>query len=306
MIPLLAGVFLLSLAGAVFFYKCIKPDVSNTLLAALIFGPATLVWIADKDPTELGAGGIYAKFESTLNERAQDVLQDPAHKWSILSLAKSDRVFDAAQGRGDCVEYLVLRPEHILRSSLADLNRYVVKTTISIKSALACGKLVGVVVLNDRQRYVASYDSNFFAEALSLWTILKNPAQIAEDEDWKGMRANEIAQWADQILFHTIFGAALIAPDKRINPGEGYVAFIRETDTLQYAWKELQSTRGAFLVVTDRQLVFKGVLKRTTVQDLLLGQLAGGPPSGPTLTRTAPPRTGPPPRHPLASPLPTQ
>ena len=306
MLPLLAVVFLLSLAGAVFFYKCIKPDVSNTLLAALIFGPAALVWIADKDPTELGAGGFYAKFQHTLNEPAQDVLQDPAHKWSILSLAESDRVFDAAQGIGDCVEYLVLRPKHIPRSSPADLNRYVVKTTISIKSALACGKLVGVLVLDQRQRYVASYDSHFFAEALSLWTILKNPAEIAEDEDQKGKTAKEFAEWADQILFHTIFGAALIAPDKRIIPGEGYVAFIKETDTLQYAWKELQSTRGAFLVVTDRQLVFKGVLKRTTVRDLLLGQLAGGPPSRTQLTQTEPPRIGPPPRHPFSQPLPPQ
>ena len=101
MIPLLVGVFLLSFVGAIFFYKYIKPDVSNGLLAALIFGPAALIWIADKHPTELGAGGIYAKFESTLNERAQDILQDPAHKWTILSLAKSDQVFDEAQEIGD-------------------------------------------------------------------------------------------------------------------------------------------------------------------------------------------------------------
>ena len=222
-----------------------------------------MVWVAEKDPIEFGAGGFYAKVEK---KRVLDILHDPAHKWIIKPLVKA---YD-----GDCVEFVTLHPKDVPHPSSPDLNRYIVKTTTSIKAALDCGKLVGVVVLDHKERYVASYDSNFFTEALSLWTISKNPA---EGKDGGSMTANEFEQLANKIISHTIFGALLTAPDKRIQTGEGYEAYITETNTLKSAWNKLQNTRGEFLVVTDHERVFKGVLKRTTIQDLLLGQLAGGP-----------------------------
>ena len=89
----------------------------------------------------------------------------------------------------------------------------------------------------------------------------------------------------------TIFGTELRYPERRIREGEGYVAFIKTADTLRYAWRELQSTKGSFLAVTDRRLKFKGILTRDAVEDILLDALAlpGERPAART-PRSSPPR----------------
>lgn len=294
MLPLLGLVFVLSLIGGILFYQHIKPDASNTLLAILFFGPAVLVWVGDKDLSELGVGGIYAKFQSTIKdlplEKAVTSLTTPPEHTGLTE----------ASPLGECAPILRLQPNRVPKDSAKATNEYIVHSTGALGSSLACGKLLGVVVLDKYGRYRGSFDGKFFSEATSLWMIFKSDTPEGNALVRQKLSPNQYEFWANMIKYRTVFGPALLTPDERIEAGEGFVAYVKETDSIRYAWEELQDTRGNFLAVTDRRLKFKSVLTRKAVEQLLLDQIAGGPRRRPAVTRTEAPIPGPPPRHPYA------
>ena len=246
-------VVIVSIIIAVLFSLFVKKDANNTLLLAIILAPAFFYWLSDRIPVELGMGQLYAKFETALRMSTQTVLEETVASSALLSLPDQDSQitegFETAPPEGTCLDYLLIKLNLVPQYPNPQYNRYIVYATHSIRNAIACGKLVGVVVLREDGKYVGSYDSSFLTE-------------------------DEFAELAVLIQSNTIFGTALGYPEKRIREGEGYFAFVRTTDTLREAWKQFQSTRGAFLAVTDQELRFKGILTRNSIQNRLLGELA--------------------------------
>lgn len=263
-----------SIIVAALFVLYVKKDANDTLLVAIIVAPALFFWLGDRVPVEFGTGRFYAKFDTALRTPTQSVLEEEVASSAILSLP--DRIVQLTAGirrgtapsAGTCLDYLFLQPSLVPEYPDPEYNRYVVYATHSIRSAIACGKLVGVVVLDKDGKYLGSYDSSFFAESLSSWAVFKS------DHLADGMTEKELAKLAELIESNTIFGTALRYPDKRIREGEGYFAFVKTTDPLRSAWQEFQRVGGAFLAVTDHDLRFKGVLTRSRIRDLVLRQLA--------------------------------
>ena len=162
-------VFVLSVAGGILFLQHVKKDVSNTLLAAIFFAPAIFLWVADKDLAELGVASVYAKFNTTLHRRANEIYL----KQKVASLTTPSDGIPAASPQGECAPHLVLQPNRVPAPRTEKRNEYIVEAAAAIGSSLACGKLRGVVVLDDKGRYNGSFDAMFFAEAVSLWTIFE-------------------------------------------------------------------------------------------------------------------------------------
>ena len=276
---MLLGLVVVSIIAATLFTLYVKNDANNTLLLAIILAPAFFYWLGDKVPVEFGMGQFRAKFDKALERPTQTVLGDKIDSSAILSL--SDQVGHLTESfrratappEGTCLDYLVLRPSLVPQFPNPEYNRYMVYATHSIRNAIACGKLVGVVVVDDDEKYLGSYDSNFFAESLSSWGVFKSNRLAT------GMTEKEFAEVATLIESNTIFGAALRYPDRRIREGEGYFAFVRTTDSLKYAWRQFHTMAGSFVAVTDRELRFKGILTRSTIQNLVLSELVARSPA---------------------------
>ena len=238
----------------------VKKDASNTLLASIFFLPAILFWVADKTPTELAGFGFSAKFEKATTKSLED-LSVRAIDLVELSPSSADPNFKLASQFEQCSEYFVVRPDSIPAHGKPEFYDYVFYSTYAIRSSIACGRFAGLVVLDQDDQYIGSYDREFFAESLSLWAMW--------DSD-NPMTRKEIAKRIEQ---NTIFAAALRFPDKRIRPGEGYVSAINENATLGEAFVKFQVMHGAFLVVTDVHEKFKGIITKDNVEGALLDAL---------------------------------
>ena len=296
MLPLLGIIFLLSVIGGIWFYRHVKPDASNTLIAILFFGPAALAWVGDKELSELGVGGVYAKFESTVKQGGGEL---PLAKDAPVLTPSPNKTLHGASFFGECASFLRLESHRVPTGPPAAINQYLVHATGAIGSSLTCGKLVGVVVLDEHGRYSGSFDGQYFAQATSLWMIFRSGEDGDDDATvLQQLSLQQYAHWAEMIKTRTVFGAALLSPRARISAGEGFVAFVKESDSIRYAWEELQDTRGDFLAVTDRKLEFKSILTRRTVQDIFLERIVRGPRRRPAGTRTDPLRLEPPRVHP--------
>ena len=256
-------------------YTFMKP--LDTLVVAIVLVPGIFYWFEKQGLTELGIAGFHAKFEGALEKQTQtalDGLDEPIGSTLLLdddpAALSVAQLHDRHQGPprgGACLDYLVLRPSLVPQYPAPEFNRYMVFATHTISSSIACGKLIGVVVLDDEDKYVGSYDSHFFDQSLSTWSLFTKTQRL------EGMTEGQFDHLAELIEMNTVFGTALRYPRRRIKEGEGYFAFLRDTDTLRDAWKKFQTMRGTFLVVTDHELQFKGFLTRSGLRNLILQEL---------------------------------
>ena len=234
----------------------VKKDLGDALFASITFAPALIFWIHDKDISELTGFGLSAKFASEAKKEVSSADID-IKDLAIFSLSADDPNFARAAFFEACADYFVIRPSKVPKEPSA-LVDHIVFTSSAIKSSLACGRLIGVIVLDDNDRYLGSYDKGFFAESLSIWAVPDGADQIEKEV------------LSARIMRTTIFGAALRFPDKRITPGEGFVAAINENSTIDMAFNEFQETGASFLVVTDATGRFRGILSyRNVIQTLL-------------------------------------
>ena len=263
-------VFVLSIMAGILFLQHVKKDASNTFLAAIFFVPAIFVWVADKDLAEFGVASVYAKFNTILHQPTNKVYLNQ----KVASLTPPADGISPASPQGECAPYLVLQTNNIPSPRSKDRNEYIVEAAAAIGSSLACGKLRGVVVLDGKGRYNGSFDANFFAEAVSLWTAFDPYTSGKGHYEPRKLTREEYAFWADKILKRTVFGPALITPLERIDKGDGFFTFVKESDTVRYAWRELRRSGGSFLAVTDGRHNVKNVLTSDQLADLLLDMLA--------------------------------
>ena len=268
---MLLGILVASIVAAALFSRYFTNKANSTVLLAIILAPALFYWLEGRVLTEFGLGRFHAKFESTLLKPTEKALEEQVGSTLVAEtqvLAHLDIQYDKAPPGGACLDYLVLRPSLVPEYPDPEFNRYLVFATRTISASIACGKLVGLVVLDESGKYIGSYDSKFFAQSLSSWTFYKKERPLEQ------MTEVELADLAHVIESNTIFGTALRFPDERIKDGEGYFAFLNTTDTLRDAWQRFQTMHGAFLVITDSELKFKGILTRRRLSNLVLRELA--------------------------------
>lgn len=264
---LLLIVIALSLLAAAAFKRYVKRDVGDALLASIIFIPALLFWVGKLPVTELSAFGLSGKFAHEAR-RAIGSLVEPVGSFATTSLAETELDFEHAAFFEACNEYYILRPSRVPARGpeVADeFSFYIANSTLAIKSSLACGSLLGVIVLDEGNRYIGSYDASFFAEALAMWAVPNLTDSSPMD----------VSALANHILESTTFGAALQYPDERIKPGEGFVAAVNERLPLSQALPIFDETNAPYLVITDARGIFKGLLTYDRVAETLLSALVG-------------------------------
>jgi hypothetical protein len=253
---LIALTILLGLVLAFVVKRFIKPDAGDNFLAALVFAPTILMIAATSIKFNLEMLGFKASIERAADKKAYEVTGD-LKKLAIFSLTDNDPNFALAAYFEACADYFVIRPSKIPTDAV-ELNKYVVDVTYAVRSSIACGKLQGVVILDDASHYLGMFDPEFFFESLSIWAVPTSGEPIP------------FADLASRIETFTIFGASLKYPIQRIQAGEGYTNSIDENSSLRAAFEVFRESKAQSLPLVDSDRRFKGMLSYRTVIDAFL------------------------------------
>lgn len=267
----LLSVFVVSVFFALALRIWSKIHLGDALTAAIMFIPAFLYW-ADGKPLEEISGGTDG---ITLKLRATSTLPISELSLNLDATALRHDPEDATDNQtaafwGQCGDYITVKSINIPSDRLKR-DQYIATLATAIRASMLCGRLIGVIVLDERERYIGSYRAAFFVELAALWAFLGAEQQPS---------ASELVSLMNH---YTIFGASLQFPEKRLQSGEGFVAAINHEAPLSAALERFAETNDPFLAVTDEQGVLTGILPRERVVDAILVALAA-PNSRETLT----------------------
>ena len=262
---MLLAILIISFFVAVWFYKCIKSDATDRLIAALVFLPALFFLVKSLQLEELTGLGISATFRGETTKSVQPLsrVTDVAE----VSLTNDPSDFDPSDFRlhstfETCADYYILRPDRIPDFRSPKIYEHIFYATSAIGSSVACGRFLGLIVLDENGRYLGSFDKDFFIGTSSLWTLLQVDEQIVPAT--LGRRIDQIA----------VFSAALKFPLARIMHGEGSNQnAINQDASIGEAFIKFQESNGKFLAVTDTLGRFKGILSRRKVEAALIRAL---------------------------------
>lgn len=239
-----------------------KYKLSDTSILSILFVPTLLVW-AEGRISEINAFGVSAKFNQ-IAEKKIEALVSGQDIDVYVTKAEALKRIDATQqslSRGaffeGCHDFIFVRSSQI-PSTEDSLSRYAVAFAETVVSSTACGHFTGVVVVDEENRYIGSFDKEFFYQFGSLWTLADTTKTIESAEVWK------------RISNFTVAGASIKYPDIRLKNGEGFKAAISETATVEYALKEFKKSDASFMVVTDAYGKLQGVIRHRQFIDLLL------------------------------------
>lgn len=227
--------------------RFVKNELNDATIFGLVFVPVILFGFFSGKVSEFSGFGISAK---ALQAARAPVfgLSVSAERFKIHDLSSNNPDFNIAAYFEVCADYFVVRPDKVPTNN-AELDQYVASVTIAIKSSIACGKLAGVVVLDESDRYIGSYDWRFFLESASVWAISNDGKPVPREV------------LSSRIQTMTIFGASLKFPKERITPGEGFEAALNFNASVSDAFQEFKEKDVDFLVLTDSLGKFKGILR---------------------------------------------
>lgn len=256
-------IFLMSALCAIMLRLWSKIRIGDALTAAIMFLPALLYWVDSMPLEEISGGkdGVTLKLRAvsasplsdlSLDLEAVAVRHDPDAQTDNMTAAFWEK----------CGDYITMRSSDV-PDDAAERDKYVVNLATAIRASLRCGRLIGVVVVDERERYIGSFDATFFAELTALWTMA--------DAD-RRPSASDLASMFSQ---HTVFGAALRFPETRLESGEGFDAAINREAPLAFALQRFAETNATFLALTDERGVLTGILPRKRVLDAILVALVG-------------------------------
>ncbi|MDQ1902905.1 hypothetical protein RAH32_21060 [Paracoccus sp. WLY502] len=254
---LLFLILVLSFSFAVLMKRYLIPGASEALVAAVAFLPALLFFFQTGSVAKLSGFGVSVeRLQQQLETGIAEVgvaIADLEAGW-LSPVDPDGPSFGQAAYWESCSRFLVLRKSDVPAFNTPDFSKYVRDATWAIRSSLTCGKLQGVIVLDETDRYIGSYNSSFFSEALAAWAL---PDIGASNPD--------LSNLADRIMMYSTFGTALRFPERRIELGDGYVAAVNENQTVEQALTDFKVPEVKFVAVTDARGVLKGVL---TFEDL--------------------------------------
>lgn len=252
----------LSVLALLFFRFYMNIKLSEQSILAVTFLPTLLVW-ADGRISEFNAFGIGAKFNPIAEKKIEILFSDQGIN-VYMTKSEALRRIDASYERlsqgayfQGCHDFIFVRPSMVPKSE-HDFSRHALAFAQTIVASSACGRFVGVIVLDEDNRYLGSYDKGFFYELGSLWA-LADPSQVtAAAEVWQ------------RISSYTVAGAAIKYPDVRLKSGEGFIAAVSEATTVKDFLKEFQRSGANFIVVTDAYGKLQGIIQHRQFIDLLI------------------------------------
>lgn len=254
------GFILLGVALVYAVKKVVKDKLGDAMIFGLVFVPVLLFGFFSGKVSELSGFGISAK---ALQAARSPVLQLSlsAEKFKIHNLTSNNPDFLNAAYFEVCADYFVVRPDQVPTQSY-ELDQYITWVTIAVKSSIACGRLAGLVVLDESDRYLGSYNWRFFIESASVWAVPNGSNPVSN------------ADLSSRIKTMTIFGASLQYPKERITPGEGFEAALNVDASVSEAFEEFKEKDVEFLVLTDSLGRFKGILRyKDVVEEVLSAML---------------------------------
>lgn len=262
-------IILLSALGAAAFKLLVKKDAGDTLILSIIFLPATINWLTNSNLSEFGGFGLNAKFHVEIQKSVIDSKIDiksskvnATIESDFLNRSKNpdklrlDAFFEA------CEDIIILSSKNVPRDK-AERAWYIVYTTYAIRSSVACGALNAVIAIDEDNRYIGSYNPDFFQESLSIWSISEGTSSID----------HQIL--ADKILQQTVFGSAIIYPDRRIRSGEGYWAATGENSTLIEAYEAMKGRNVEFVTIVDTEGLVSGLITEDAMREYIIDILIG-------------------------------
>jgi hypothetical protein len=161
-----------------------------------------------------------------------------------------------------CKKYIVLHTSDIPKDEHAK-SKQMFRIIQVIRASIVCGEFIGLIVLDDKDQYLGSFDRDFFLETLIPWSKLADyPA---------GQSLPQISNWMKS---NSMFALALEFPEKRIESGEGFQVSVRQNQTIGEALGILLKSGKEFVAVVDNYGRFEGTVTRNALLDRLLLTLA--------------------------------
>lgn len=236
--------------------RFVKRQLSDALIFSLLLFPMLIYGVISGRIAELSGFGMSAKVGQTARSSIS-TLNVSADKIKIRHLTSDKPDFNLAAAFEACTDYFVVRPSQI-PSEKEKSDMYIANVTQAVRSSIACGRFSGLVVLDDKDRYIGSYDRQFFAESTALWAVQSSEMP---------MSASDLS---NRITTMTVFGGSLKFPVKRITPGEGFEAAISINSTIAEAFEAFRAHNVEFLVLTDALGRFKGIVRyRDVVEEVV-------------------------------------
>lgn len=235
------------------------PGPIDALIFALVFTPMLLLALMTGKITELSGFGLSAK-AGQIARAPVSSLNLSSEKFKIQELTSDKPDFDLAAYFESCADYFVVKPSQIPAEEVK-LAHYIAFVTYAVRSSIACGRLSGLVVLDDSDRYLGSYDRKFFVESTSVWAVPTSGEPLSAKE------------LSERIQNMTIFGASLQYPRERITSGEGFEAAINVDAIISEAFDVFKKLDVEFLVLTDSLGRFQGIVRYKDIVEEVLSIL---------------------------------
>lgn len=137
-----------------------------------------------------------------------------------------------------------------------------------IRISILSGEFIGLIVLDDKDRYIGSFGRDFFLETIIPWENLVGCPDSKSSSD--------IASW---IKSKSLFGLSLEFPKARIDSGEGFRLSVKDNESAAKALNTLLSSGKDFIAIVDCSGRFKGAVTRNDLLDRLLKTLVPKIPS---------------------------
>lgn len=242
-------VIVLSGVGLILIYlaKLItKGSFSEIGMLGLIVLPFLMFGFLSGKISEFSGFGITAKVEKT-KKLPVTSLNIPADSIKISNVTSNDTDYYRKAFFEMCSEYLIINSDEI-PSSGSESDYYVASVSYAIRSSIACGKFAGLIILDGSNRYIGSFESQFFIESTSIWAVPNSSKTIT---------AKDLAY---RINTSTIFGASLTHPEARV-PKEGNSIALNINSSIQDAFNEFRNEDISFLVLTDSLGKFQGIVR---------------------------------------------
>lgn len=250
----MAAVLAVGLLAAYLFKRFIIVDANNLAAGMVFVAPILLYGIISGKVSEFSGFGISTK---TTAAAMSPVIELSTKIDSIKILSPKEDDFQRAALLDACENYFIVRPS-LIPSEERAVEYYISNATYAIRSSVACGEFLGLIVLDEKDRYLGSFGKSFFYETLASWAIPKSSSPISAKE------------FSERVLSMTIFGASLQYPVESIGPGEGVEAAINMESSLIEAFNSFRHSNIDFLVLTDEMGRFKGVVRyRDLVEEIL-------------------------------------
>jgi hypothetical protein len=246
--------------GIVWISKRLTLDLGEASKTAIILLPLLIFLIVANKLTEFEGYGLKAKFREISTEKTIDAAR--AADLAISNPEANKPNFYQEAFWLACRPYYVLTDNTAKREDDKDkLNQQAtIEIAIAIRSALVCGRFVGLVVVDDSGRPVGLFRPEQFLEILRI-PLVTYGRSIAKAVDL-----------FDQINA-TELGVVLTNPVIRARSEEAEHLIISSDANLETAYKALMEEGAKVAMITDRHGRFGGIITRSAIEGRIIQKL---------------------------------